>query len=55
MPDVLFNLLLIFSVVVFLGVFLRAWRVTRAKGRSAGVKPKGGTVVDGDGGREIRE
>ncbi len=42
MPDVLFNLLLLFSTVISLGVFLQAWRVTRTRKRKAGVKSTGG-------------
>lgn len=38
MPDVLFNLLLLFSAVIFLGVLVRAWRVTRAQRRGAGTE-----------------
>ena len=38
MPDVLFNLPLLFSAVIFTGVLLRAWRVTRAQKRRAGIK-----------------
>ena len=54
MPDVLFNLLLLFSAVIFFGVFLRAWRVTRAQRRGAGVKASGGDAVSADGGKGAR-
>ena len=45
MPDMLFNLLLLFSAVVFLSVFLRAWRVTIAQRRSAGIRSSGDAGV----------
>lgn len=52
MPDVLFNLLLLFSAVIFLGVFLRAWRVTRAQRRGVGVRSsRRDPVARVDGGR----
>ena len=41
MPDVVFNLLLMFSAVFFIGVFLRALAVTRARRRIAGVRSSG--------------
>ncbi len=53
MPDVVFNLLLLFSAVIFLGVFLRALNVTRARRRSAGTKSSGEDALGGDGGGEV--
>ena len=54
MPDVLFNLLLLSGAVLFSGVFIRAWRVTRAQRRNAGTDARAGDAVVRDGSGEPR-